>query len=196
QLLASCSDLRILATTREPLRIRGERQWPVPPLDAPGPSSPIRLDELLDCPAVRLFVERAPAVNPDFTLTTENAGPVAQICARLDGIPLAIELAAARVRVLTVEQIFERLDNCFQLLTGGGRTAPPRQQTLGAALDWSYNLLTEVEQAAFRRLAVFAGGWSVESAEAICGGNGWRDPAILAALTRTLAESLVAVRGE
>ncbi len=192
-LLSACAGLRILATSREPLRIRGERQWPVPPLATPDPEQSVRPDELLHCPAVQLFVERARAVAPSFGVTSRNAALVAQTCVRLNGVPLAIELAAARVRVLTVEQIWERLDDCFQILTGGGRTAPPRQQTLEAALDWSYDLLSEVEQAVFRRLAVFAGGWSVEGAEAVCTDGGLGQPEVLDVLTRLVDKSLVVV---
>src|SRR5205823_2932735 len=116
-----------------------------------------------------LFVERARAVREDFAVTTANALALAQVCARLDGIPLAIELAAARVRVLPVEQIAGRLDDRFRLLTGGSRTALPRQQTLRALIDWSYDLLSEPERALLRRLSVFAGGWTLEAAEAVCG---------------------------
>jgi predicted ATPase/DNA-binding CsgD family transcriptional regulator/DNA-binding XRE family transcriptional regulator len=173
-LLGGCPSLRILATSREPLGVGGERQWRVPPLAVPDPDEHSSRDKLAGYPAVQLFVERARAVRPDFDLTQGNAGTVARICVRLDGIPLALELAAARVRVLAVEQILTRLDDTLRLLTGGGRAAPTRQQTLQATLDWSYALLTQPERAVFRRLAVFAGGFRIEAAEAVCGamGNG------------------------
>jgi predicted ATPase/DNA-binding CsgD family transcriptional regulator/DNA-binding XRE family transcriptional regulator len=166
-LLARCPSLRILATSREPLQIGGERQWRVPPLAAPDPDQLPAFNELARSPAVQLFVERAQAVAPALQLTEHNATAVARMCARLDGLPLAIELAAALTRLLTVEQIEERLDQQFRVLTGGSRTAPARQQTLRATLEWSHDLLDEREQALFRRLAVFAGGWSLEAAEAL-----------------------------
>src|SRR5512144_1377389 len=119
--------------------------------------------------AIQLFLARVAVVKPDFALTRDNAPSVAQICSRLDGIPLAIELAAARMRVLSAEQISTRLDDRFRLLTGGSRTALPRQQTLRAMIDWSYSLLSESEKTLFRRLAVFVGGWTLQAAEAVCG---------------------------
>jgi len=160
RLLASSAELRLLATSREPLRVAGEAVWPVPPLPfAPSGRSPGA--------AVQLFSERARAAAPDFTLTPENAGVVAQLCRSLEGIPLAIELAAARARTLTVDQIRMRVADRFALLTLGDRTAPPRQRTLRAAIDWSHDLLTPREQVLLRRLSVFA-GWSVEMAEQVC----------------------------
>jgi predicted ATPase len=155
-LLRGCPRLRILATSREGLSIPGETTY--------------RLPSLFQNDAVRLFVQRAQAATPSFTLTERNAPVVAQICHRLDGVPLAIELAAARVRVLPVEQIAARLDDRFRLLTGGSRTALPRQQTLRALIDWSYDLLTEPEQALLRQLSVFSDGWTLEAAEAVCAG--------------------------
>src|SRR5204863_1897885 len=136
----------------------------------PGRLPPV--GELTDFSAVQLFAERARAAEPLFALTSENAFSVAQVCARLDGMPLALELAAARVRVLPVEQLVARLDDSFRLLTGGTRTAPSRQQTLKATLDWSFELLSESEKALFRRLAVFAGRFDLEAGEAVCGGSG------------------------
>jgi non-specific serine/threonine protein kinase len=168
RLLPACPELCVLATSREPLKVTGERQWRVRPLAIPTQDRATSLGELAGCAAVQLFVERARAVEPDFVLTDANATAVARICTRLDGIPLALELAASRVWVLTVEQIAGRLDDCVRLLTGGIRAGPTRQQTLQAALDWSHDLLTEPEQALFRRLAVFAGGCELEMAEAIC----------------------------
>src|SRR6185295_1992191 len=148
-LLRACPDLRILTTSREPLSVEGEVTWRVPSLTLPD----------ADC----LFVERAQAALPAFRLTAQNASAVARICHRLDGIPLALELAAARVRALSVEQIASRLDDRLRLLASGERTAPARQQTLRAAVDWSYELLSEPEQILLRRLSVFA-GWNLEMA--------------------------------
>ena len=193
RLLAACPDVSILATSREPLQLACERQWRVPALSAPGLDEAVSLATLADYPAVRLFVARAQAVVPEFGLTEANAGAVAQVCTRLDGIPLALELAAARVRVLPVAQILERLDDALRLLTEGSRAAPTRQQTLRATLDWSYELLTAPEQAVFRRLAVFLGGCALEAAEAVCAG-GDLDPAeVLDLLTRLVDKSLVLV---
>ncbi len=170
-LLHTCSQVRVMVTSREALRITGETTWLVVPLRAPDVSQLQPIEELLTYEAVQLFVERAKSVLPSFTLTPENAPAVAQVCRRLDGIPLAIELAAARIRALSVEQIVARLDHAYQLLTGGSRSALPRQQTLRAAMDWSYDLLPAHEQAFFRRLSVFAGSFSLEAAEAICAGE-------------------------
>jgi non-specific serine/threonine protein kinase len=174
-LLRGCPGVTLLATSREALGIAGETVWRVPSLSVPNTTAtdaPLSLDELAAFEAIRLFVDRATAVQPHFALTTQNAPTVDQICRRLDGIPLAIELAAARVRLLTVEQIATRLDDRFRLLTGGGRTAVPRQQTLQATIDWSHALLTEPERVLFRRLAVFVGGWTLEAAEAVAGDQG------------------------
>jgi predicted ATPase len=165
QLLRICPGLTILATSREVLQITGERVWPVPALATPGIEVATR--ELLSYESIQLFVERASAANPAFALHTPNAPAVAQICRRLDGIPLAIELAAARLRHLTVEEIAARLDDRFELLTAGSATAVPRQRTLRTAIDWSYSLLSPAEQALLRRLAVFAGGWTLQAAEAV-----------------------------
>jgi predicted ATPase/class 3 adenylate cyclase len=167
-LLRACPKLRILASSRESLGIAGEVSFRVPSLTTPDPNHLPSIEKLLDLESIRLFMERAITVKPDFELTKDNASFVAQTCSRLDGIPLAIELAAARVKVLTPEQIAERLDDRFRLLTGGSRTALPRQQTLRAMIDWSYSLLTEQEQTLFRRLAVFVGGWTLEAAELVC----------------------------
>jgi non-specific serine/threonine protein kinase len=171
-LLARCPALCLLATSREPLQISGERQWRVSPLAVPDPERLPAFGELAQSPAVRLFVDRARAVVPAFDLTEGNGPAVARVCADLDGLPLAIELAAALTRLLTVEQIRERLDRRFRLLTGGSRTAPARQQTLRATLAWSHDLLGEFEQALFRRLAVFVGSWLLEAAESVCGVSG------------------------
>lgn len=166
-LLANAPGVRVLATSRAPLRISGEHEVAVPPLELPGEGDDVSLEVSADSEAVRLFVERARAVRPDFALTAENMAAVVAICRRLDGLPLAIELAAARIRLLPPEAILSRLDSRLTLLTGGARDLPERQQTLRAAIAWSYDLLEPGEQALFRRLAVFAGGWTLEEAEAI-----------------------------
>lgn len=160
-------DVRLLATSREPLRIAGERAWRVPSLSLPAADG--CADDVRRAEAVQLLIARASAVDPAFGLTVDNAPTVAGICTRLDGIPLAIELAAARGKVLTVDQIAARLDDRFRLLVGGSRTALPRQQTLKATIEWSHDLLTEAERQLFRRLSVFAGGWTLETATDVCG---------------------------
>ena len=166
-LLRACPNLSLLVTSRESFGIAGETIWRVPPLTFPDVE--IAPTELLQFDAVRLFVDRATVALPSFRLTEQNASAVVQICRRLDGMPLAIELAAARVPMLTIEQIARRLDDRFRLLTGGSRIATPRQQTLRAMMDWSYALLSEPERAMFRQLSVFAGGWTLEAAESVTG---------------------------
>lgn len=165
QLLHACPKLKIIASSREALGIDGETIYRVPSLSLPDRSS----SDLMDYEATRLFIDRATKAEPRFHATKENAAAVLQICRRLDGIPLAIELAAARVKIFTPEQIAERLDDRFKLLTGGSRTAIPRQQTLRALIDWSYHSLNDLEQRSLRRLAVFSGGWAIEGAEAVIG---------------------------
>jgi predicted ATPase/DNA-binding SARP family transcriptional activator len=173
RLLAACPALQILATSREVLAIPGEQAWPVPTLSLPA-AVPVRagdgqsLAPYFESEAVRLFVERAQSAVPEFALTAETAPAVGQIARQLDGLPLGLELAAARVRVLSVQQIASRLDDTFSLLTRGGASLPARQQTLRAAMDWSHALLTEAERVLFRRLAVFAGGFTLEGAESVC----------------------------
>jgi predicted ATPase/DNA-binding CsgD family transcriptional regulator len=172
-LLPACPGLHILATSREPLAIEGEVTRRVPSLGVPEPTTLRSADTdalaaLAETDAVRLFVQRAQAVDPAFEVNLRTAQAVIQICARLDGIPLALELAAARIRALSVEQIAARLNDRFRLLTGGNRTALPRQQTLLGAVDWSHDLLSEAEQRTLRRLAVFAGGFTLEAVEAVC----------------------------
>ena len=184
-------DVRTLATSREPLNIAGELEWRVPPLETPDPKLHESSDRLSRYSAVRLFLARASAVATGFRMTEENAAAIASICHQLDGIPLAIELAASRVKSLGVAQIAERLDDRFHLLTGGNRTALPRHQTLGALIDWSYGLLNESERAMFRRLSVFAGGWTLEAAEAVCIGEGIAPADALELLTRLVEKSLV-----
>jgi predicted ATPase/class 3 adenylate cyclase len=166
-ILQNCRGVRILASSREALGIAGEVTYRVPSL--PTPNETLDAHQLETFDSVQLFIQRATLTLPTFQLTDDNASFVAQICRRLDGIPLAIELAAARVKMLSVEQIAERLDDRFRLLTGGSRTALPRQQTLRALIDWSYQLLSEEERLLFRRLAVFVGGWTLDAAESVCG---------------------------
>jgi predicted ATPase len=189
-LLRGCLQLQILATSREALGIGGEVTRRVPSLAVPSPEHLPPLELLTQYEAVQLFVERALAVQPAFAVTAENASPVAQLCWRLDGIPLAIELAAARLRVLSVEQVASRLGDRFRLLTGGSRTALRRQQTLQAAIDWSHDLLSAPERTLFRRLAVFAGGFSLEAAEGMCS-EGLPQQDVLDLLTGLVDKSLV-----
>lgn len=167
-LLQACPQLQILATSREPLGIPGENQYYVPTLTTPQIDTELFLEQLSRTEAVRVFIDRAVMVRPTFKLTKANALAVAQICRRLDGIPLAIELAAARAKGLSVEQIAERLDDRFSLLSVGNRTALQRHQTLRATIDWSYNLLSEKERIMLACLSVFAGGWTLESATEVC----------------------------
>jgi len=189
-LLRSCSLLRVVATSREGLAIAGETVRPVPSLSVPDPEG-VGPDELPQYEAIRLFVERAIAAVPEFRITERNAPAIAQICRRLDGVPLAIELAAARVRALPVEQIAARLDDRFRLLTGSSRISVPRHQTLRQTIDWSHDLLGEDERAVFRRLAVFIGGTSLEAAEVVCAGPPVEDYAVLDLLSRLVDKSLV-----
>jgi non-specific serine/threonine protein kinase len=191
RLLTACPHLRLLVTSRESLRIRGELSWRVPTLAVPDPRRPGRPEELARFAAVQLFAERAAAVQPTFDLTPQNASAVASVCAQLDGIPLALELAGARARTLTAEQILARLDDRFRLLSGGPRAVHSRQQTMRATLDWSHALLSEAERVLFRRLAVFAGGWDLEAAEAVCSGDGV--VTVLDLLDRLAEKSLVLV---
>ncbi len=182
--------IKILATSREALGIAGETAYRVPSLSLPPPQLPIsNYQSLNQYESVRLFIDRALAVQPDFSVTNANAPALAQICHRLDGIPLALELAAARVKSLSVEQIAVRLDDRFRLLTGGSRTALPRQQTLRAAIDWSHSLLTEEERVLLRRLSVFAGGWTLDAAQAVCGCDPVRADDVLDLLARLVDKS-------
>jgi len=187
QLLQACPQLEVIASSREALGISGETVYRVPSLSLPAPTQ-ATTQTLLECEAAQLFVERAAAAQSHFALTDRNATSIAQICQRLDGIPLALELAAARVSVFSPEQIAARLDDRFKLLTGGSRTALPRQQTLRALIDWSYDLLIEPERDLFQRLSVFAGGWTFEAAESVC-----RDLDVLDLLPQLINKSLVAV---
>jgi predicted ATPase len=168
EILAMGPHLKILVTSRAALHIYGEHEFPVPPLAFPDSRSAPSLEVASQCPAVALFVQRAIAVKPDFALNRENASAVTDICAQLDGLPLAIELAAARIKVLSLSSIRTRLASRMQLLTGGARDLPQRQQTLRSAIDWSYDLLTPAEQKLFRRLSVFVRGCTLEGVEAVC----------------------------
>jgi predicted ATPase/DNA-binding SARP family transcriptional activator len=195
RLLVACPRLRLLATSREALAVPGEVQFAVAPLDVPPPTATV--DEVARYAAVRLFVDRARAVLPGFALDDATAPHVRMICRRLDGLPLAIELAATRVKTLPVEEIATRLDDRFRLLTSGARTAEARQQTLRATVEWSHHLLPEPERVLFRRLSVFAGGWSLAAAEAVCSGPDLDPRDVVGLVTGLVDRSLVvADRGE
>jgi predicted ATPase/class 3 adenylate cyclase/Tfp pilus assembly protein PilF len=174
ELLASCPHLKMLVTSRIALRLRGEREYSVPPLPLPDPNRmpSLELQDLTQFEAVRLFIERAQGVQADFEVTNHNAPAVAEICVRLDGLPLAIELAAARVTVLPPQAMLSRLENRLRVLTGGARDLPARQQTLRNTIEWSYELLTEGEKQLFRRMAVFQGGRTLDALEAVCNHDG------------------------
>lgn len=197
EFIQNCPELKILATSRERLGLSGETSWRVPVLSLPSTQAVAfdvadpRLD-ITQFEAVQLLVDRARAVQPDFRLDDLNRLPVARLCQQLDGIPLAIELAAARVRVLTIEQINRRLNERFRLLTGGSQQALPRQQNLQALIEWSYDLLTTQEQKLLRRLTVFAEGWSLEAAESVCAGEGLQPGEILELMAELVNKSLVA----
>ncbi len=191
-LLRAAPGLTILATSREALGVPGERTWQVRPLGLPDPHRPAAAGELAQYEAVQLLVERAAAVDAGFTITAENAGTVAEVCRRLDGIPLAIELAAARLKVLSIEQIHARLDDRFRLLARVDRT-PGRQRTLEAAVDWSYELLVDGERQLLRRLSAFVGGWTLEGAEHVCAGGGIAGEDVLDLMSRLVDKSLVMV---
>ena len=190
-LLRACPDLRLLASSREPLGISGEAVFSVPSLSFPDPEHLPPIDTLHDFVAVCLFLDRARLVLPDYQVSAENAAWVARICQRLDGIPLAIEMAAARVNVLSAERLSQRLDDAFRVLTGGSRSALPRQQTLRATIDWSYNLLRPEERRLFQRLSVFTGGCTLEAAEAVCSGDGLASALVLDGLVALVAKSMV-----
>jgi predicted ATPase/DNA-binding CsgD family transcriptional regulator len=191
-LLRACPGLRVLATSREPLGVDGEIAWRVPSLSLPWPPQPTSGERGAQSEAVRLFLERATEAAPSFAVTQQNEASIARVCYRLDGIPLALELAATRVTVLSVEQIADELDDRFRLLVGGTRTAVPRHQTLQATFDWSFDLLTDPEQAVLRRLAPFAGGFGLDAARTVCSGSGVAAADVLDHLTRLVNKSLVA----
>ncbi len=191
-LLAGCPGLRILVTSRVPLPVDASRTWLLDPLPVPA-SEDLPSEEIAASESVRLFTERACMVLPGFTVTRQNAAAVARVCRRLDGLPLAIELAASRVKMLTTAQLAERLEGGLRLLTGGGPVGAQRHATLRAALDWSHGLLSPSEQALFRRLAVFAGGWALDDAEAVCPGGILGPEDILPVLSELVDQSLVVV---
>jgi predicted ATPase/class 3 adenylate cyclase len=191
RLLSAAPELKVVATSRAPLRLASEHEYDVPPLDLPAGEYLPEPSVLSQYEAVALFVARARSVRADFAVTNENAPAIAEICVRLDGLPLAIELAAARVRALPPRALLSRLDRRFKLLTMGAVDAPARQQTLRAAIDWSYALLEEEEQRLLARLSVFAGGWDLEAAEAVCGREG--PPDVVDGISSLVENSLVRV---
>jgi predicted ATPase/DNA-binding SARP family transcriptional activator len=193
RLLGACPALTILATSREALGVDGERQLAVPPLALPQDSATPVASALAEFDAIRFFEQRAQLALPSFRLVDDNAAAVHQVCRRLDGLPLAIELAAARLRILSAGQLAERLDDVFTVLVGGARTAPRRHQTLRATLDWSHDLLAQDERAVFRRLAVFAGGFTMAAAEQVAAGAGLPSGGVLDVLTRLADKSLLRV---
>lgn len=194
-LLGVCPNLKILATSREPLGVRGEAIWTVPPLSLPDADGAPTVESLMRTEAVRLFVERARSRLPAFELTEKNAASTASVCWKLDGIPLAIELATARMGALAVEQVAERLEDSLGLLTGGARTVDPRQQTMRATLQWSHELLSEPEKKLFRRLSVFAGGFILQAAEEVCPDGAAGQGSVLDVLSRLVDKSLVVAEG-
>ena len=195
KLLDSCPRVRILATSREALGLEGEARWLVPPLSVPDQQRTLTRQELEGYESVRLFVERARGRDPAFTLSPHNALTVAEVCRRLDGMPLAVELAAGRVGTLSLEQILERLKDALGLLTRGRRTAAPRHRTLKGTLDWSYDLLSEDEKKLFGRLSTFAGGWTLEAAEAVGAEGSVEAGDVLELLSGLVEKSLVVARG-
>ena len=190
-LLASCPGIRILASSRELLRIAGEVAYRVPSLPLPDSKVVARAEALTRYAAARLFIDRARAVKPSFQVSDANAPAIAAICRHLDGIPLALELAAARVRTMSVDEVNQRLDKRFHVLTGGSRTALPRQQTLRALIDWSYDLLAAAERTLFGRLAIFAAGWTLRAAEHVCAGEDVAEEDVLDLLASLVDKSLV-----
>lgn len=196
RLLRSCPRLTVLATSRQPLGVEGEVSWNVPSLSLPADASTISVEALTQYEAVRLFIDRASRARPNFKVSNDNAAAVAAICSQLEGIPLPIELAAARVRVLPPSQISEGLADRFRLLTGGSSTVMPRQQTLQASVDWSYELLSEQEGLLLTRLSVFVGGFTLDAAEEVCAGDALQVEEILDLLTRLVERSLVRMEEE
>ncbi len=190
-LLQGCPQLRILTSSRETLNVPGEVTYYVPSLSLPRIGEKVPTERLLEFEGVRLFMDRARTTTPTFTLTEANAGAVVQICRRLDGIPLALELAAVRVRMLNPDQLLTRLDDRFRLLTGGSRTTLPRQQTLRALVDWSYDLLTDRERRLWGRLSVFANGWKLKAAEEVCAGGEIEVWEVLDILSQLVDKSIV-----
>jgi len=191
-LLQACQEMNILTTSREALKITGETVWLVPALRCSA-SPNLTLEDLMQYEATQLFIDRAKAVLPSLVLTAESVRQIAQVCLFLEGIPLAIELAAMRMNILSVEQIFARLHDCCRLLTNGSRIAPPRQQSIRTTIDWSYNLLSEKERILFHRLSVFAGRFSLDTAEVICAGGSIKKSEILDVLAHLVDKSLVVI---
>jgi predicted ATPase len=190
-ILRSCPGITLLATSREPLRVTGETVWRVAALQVPDPAVRIDLQELAEYEAVGLFIDRAQLAAPGFEMSADNAPAVAELCRRLDGIPLAIELAAARAGLMSPVQIVSKLEDRFAFLTGGGRTGPARHRTMHAALDWSHDLLNDQERTLFRRLSVFAGSFSLEAIELVCSGDDLEVAAITNLLGSLVDKSLV-----
>ncbi len=193
ELLRYCPKLKIIASSREQLHVAGEIVFAVPSLSMPESISDVSASQLSNYESARLFIDRAISVNPNFQITNDNAHVLAQLCYDLDGIPLAIELAASRIKVLTIEKILERLSDRFKLLTGGKRTSLPRQQTLKATMDWSYELLSENEKRLWQRLSLFKGGWTLEAAEAVCSDESLDEYEVLDLLNQLVNKSLVRV---
>lgn len=189
-LLRACPGLRVLATSQSRLGLVGEASWPVPPLILPDPAARDP-EEVAQAEAVRLLRDRAALARPGFTLTAQNAPAVSEICRRLDGIPLALELAAARLNALSAGQLAARIDDRFRLLAGGGRGGLPRHRTLQAAIEWSHDLLSETEQICFRRLAVFSGGCTLEAAESVCPDDALSEAEIFETVTALVDRSLL-----
>src|SRR5258707_4718824 len=192
-ILHRSAHVAMLVTSRERLGIAGELTYRVPSLTVPAPGDSIAPDALLAYEGVRLFVDRARLLRPDLSVTSENAASLASICYGLDGIPLAIELAAPRLRSMSIEELNQRLDQRFALLTGGSRAALPRHRTLRSTIDWSYDLLADVEQAMLRRVSVFAGGWTLAAAEHVCSGDEIESSSTIELLTSLADKSLVSV---
>src|SRR6516162_5083420 len=192
-ILRGAAGIHILATSREPLRVEGEHVQRLPPLSSGFPSDHLDATEALAFPAVELFVERAAECMGEFELTDEDALVVAEICRKLDGIPLAIELAAARVETFGVRRLAARLDDRFRLLTSGRRSGPPRHRTLRAALDWSYEVLSEPERAALRRLGIFMGGFTLDAACAVVSDPGLLKGDVIDAVAELVEKSLAVV---
>ena len=193
RLLNASPELKILTSSRETLGVKGEASYPVPSLELPDIKHLPVMDQLSQYEAVRLFIDRALLVSSHFVVDKDNAPFIAQICYRLDGIPLAIELAAAWVKMMSVEQISWRLDDRFRLLTGGARTALPRQQTLRALIDWSYDLLAANERLLLCRLSIFVDDWTLDAVEEICAGNGIDRYEVLDLLAQLINKSLIAM---
>jgi predicted ATPase/transcriptional regulator with XRE-family HTH domain/tetratricopeptide (TPR) repeat protein len=190
-ILHACAEVHVLATSRERLNLDGERVYRVPSLAVPPEAEPLTRDEILRYGAVELFADRAQAAESRFEVGDETAPLVARICRRLDGIPLAIELTAARANMLSLNELARRLDDEFSLLAGGRRTALPRQQTMHATIEWSFELLTGAEQTLFRRLGILAGGWTLEAAEGVCGSGRIDERSVLDLLCGLVEKSLV-----